>query len=115
MSPIPPAVALACLTLLLAACAPPPPPPVACAGMAYGRPWPGLYPPGCANAWNLAMMVERPADLRRGRDPGPPLADSLARAVDRHVRRLDLLPPQAETSPFIAVTPAAPTPAPAGP
>lgn len=50
-------------------------------------------------------MVADPADLRRGRAAGPVAADAMARAVDRHASRLDLLPPQPATSPFIVLAP----------
>ena len=41
---------------------------------------------GCANAVNFGMMVVEPADLVRGRDPGPADATVAARAVDRYRR-----------------------------
>lgn len=41
---------------------------------------------GCANAVNFGMMVAEPADLVRGRDPGPADATVAARAVDRYRR-----------------------------
>jgi hypothetical protein len=42
-------------------------------------------PLGCANALNLARMIERPADLQRGRPMGPALAAPVARAAEAYV------------------------------
>jgi pilus assembly protein CpaD len=41
---------------------------------------------GCASAVNLGMMVAEPADLARGRDPGPADATAAARTIDRYRR-----------------------------
>ena len=45
-----------------------------------------LYlPPGCANNLNLQVMVERPKDLVRGRQPGPAAAAPAVRAAQRYL------------------------------
>jgi|SRR5262245_2216939 len=45
-----------------------------------------LYlPPGCANNLNLQLMVERPRDLVRGRQPGPAEAAPAVRAAERYL------------------------------
>jgi hypothetical protein len=45
-----------------------------------------LYlPPGCANNLNLQIMVERPRDLVRGRQPGPAAAAPSVRAAQRYL------------------------------
>lgn len=43
-------------------------------------------PAGCANAINLQRMVERPDDLRRGRDTGSAFAGPVAQAAERYLR-----------------------------
>jgi len=42
-------------------------------------------PPGCANALNLMQMVERPADLRQGRQMGPAYGAPAAQAIERYL------------------------------
>ena len=45
-----------------------------------------LYlPPGCANALNLQLMVERPRDLVQGRQPGAAEAAPAVRAARRYL------------------------------
>jgi hypothetical protein len=45
-----------------------------------------LYlPPGCANNLNLQIMVERPRELLRGREPGPAAAAPSVRAAQRYL------------------------------
>lgn len=39
---------------------------------------------GCATTANLAAMVADPADLTRGREPGPPQGDAAFAAAARH-------------------------------
>jgi pilus assembly protein CpaC len=41
--------------------------------------------PDCVNPANLESMVEQPADLRRGRTPGPAMAVPVAKAVERYL------------------------------
>jgi hypothetical protein len=43
-----------------------------------------LPPPGCANAANLEAMVADPADLLRGRRPGPADGAAAALAIERY-------------------------------
>jgi len=59
--------------------------PDACLAIADGTNSPRL-PVGCANALNLQRMVERPDDLRRGRDTGPSFAAPVAQAAERYLR-----------------------------
>jgi len=42
-------------------------------------------PPGCANALNLAEMVEDQNDLIRGREMGPAFVAPAAAAVERYL------------------------------
>ena len=51
-----------------------------CALANYQNP-PDLPPAGCANDLNLQRMVERPSDLLRGREMGPPRAAPVAAAA----------------------------------
>ncbi|MFC7399054.1 hypothetical protein ACFQU1_17760 [Chelatococcus sp. GCM10030263] len=44
-----------------------------------------LLPPGCANAYNLAEMVERRSDLLHGRRLAPAPAAPTARAARRYI------------------------------
>jgi len=44
-----------------------------------------MLPPGCANAYNLAAMVERKSDLVRGRPLAPAPAAPTARAARRYI------------------------------
>jgi len=44
-----------------------------------------MLPPGCANAYNLAAMVERKSDLLRGRRLAPAPAAPTARAARRYI------------------------------
>jgi hypothetical protein len=44
-----------------------------------------MLPPGCANAYNLAEMVERKSDLLRGRQLAPAPAAPTARAARRYI------------------------------
>jgi len=46
-----------------------------------GQPLPQF---GCANARNLAIMVEQPNDLIEGRDSGPGVATTSATAMERY-------------------------------
>lgn len=58
---------------------------------------PGTLPPGCANAANLAAMVERSSDLHRGRALGPALAGPIGVAADRYLTgQMAELPDQLE-------------------
>ncbi|MCG6539759.1 hypothetical protein MCB86_06675 [Pseudomonas sp. KSR10] len=59
--------------------------PDTCLAIANGTNSPRL-PVGCANALNLQRMVERPDDLRRGRDTGPSFAAPVAQAAERYLR-----------------------------
>jgi hypothetical protein len=59
--------------------------PDVCLAIADGAGAPRL-PTGCANALNLQRMVERPDDLRRGRDAGPSFAAPVAQAAERYLR-----------------------------
>ncbi|WGF89208.1 CpaD family pilus assembly lipoprotein [Marinivivus vitaminiproducens] len=56
-----------------------------------------ILPPGCANAANLAAMVERASDLQRGRVLGPALAGPVGVAADRYLNgQVATLPDQLE-------------------
>ncbi len=45
-----------------------------------------LYlPSGCANNLNLELMVQRQADLARGRNMGPAMAEPVARAAREYI------------------------------
>ncbi|SEQ56165.1 MULTISPECIES: CpaD family pilus assembly lipoprotein [Pseudomonas] len=46
---------------------------------------PDRLPMGCANALNLARMIERPSDLQRGRPMGPAMAAPVARAAEAYI------------------------------
>lgn len=46
---------------------------------------PVYLPSGCANNLNLQIMVERPGDLFRGRNPGPAEAAPTVRAAQRYL------------------------------
>jgi hypothetical protein len=60
--------------------------PDACLAIADAREGAPRLPTGCANALNLQRMVERPDDLRRGRDTGPSFAAPVAQAAERYLR-----------------------------
>ncbi len=64
-------------------------------GALQNEPWPQY---GCANARNLAAMVERPDDLIEGRDPGPASGHMAAFAMKRYEagKTIPLIDPNAK-------------------
>jgi len=55
----------------------------------HGDDWPAphLRPGSCSQALTLVQMVEDPSDLLRGREMGPALSVTAARAAARHLER----------------------------
>ena len=51
--------------------------------------WPASFlpPAGCSQALALVQMVDDPEDLLRGREMGPALSETAARAAARHLER----------------------------
>lgn len=66
---------------------------------------------GCADARNLAMMVERPQDLLQGRDPGPArgvtTSGTILRYDNNQTRGLIDLQQQPDTTPAATTAPVA--------
>lgn len=93
---------------------------ISMAGCAETDPYerPGMWQPEGANAGNMAAMIERPADLRRGRgDPGATRVESqlaVARIWEGHERPL-LNDAGAQTAAPPTGAPPAVPPAPAPP
>ena len=74
--------------------------PTACLTESYLRPvtgFPYLPPASCANEYNLARMIADPADLTRGRSPGPAAGGVAAEAVRRY-RDGEVIAPPTEGS-----------------
>jgi type IV pilus biogenesis protein CpaD/CtpE len=63
-----------------------------------GWPQPGLPPAGCAQALTFVRMLENQDDLIRGREMGPAMSATAARAAARHYGR-QTLPAPAEERP----------------
>ncbi|MEZ5930472.1 MAG: hypothetical protein R3F54_00685 [Alphaproteobacteria bacterium] len=79
-----------------------------------GWPQPGLPPAGCTQALTFVRMLENPDDLIRGREMGPALSETAARAAARHYQRQGVPAPaeerpasleQPETTPTLPPSP----------